>query len=1191
VILAGNVHPLVAPMMRAGLDRGRVDDAMALDRMLLVLKRPAERELALAKFMQEAHTPGAAGYHKWLTPEEFGARFGAADSDLAAVKAWLEWQGLTVGKVHPGRIAIEFSGNAGKVSAAFQTEIHRFQGAGAADSESFANVRDPQIPAALADVIKAISPMHSFHARPLVTVAGKTSFNAKTHKARPAWTYPVASTQAVFELTPGDFAVQYDLGPVYAAGTKGAGQSIGILSASNIDLELVQSYQALFGLAANLPTVVVDGNDPGLTDAATEAYLDVELAGSVAPAANVILYTSAGTILTDPLLTAGLRALEDNQVSVLSVSYGSCEAALGAGGNAAWAALWQEAAAQGITGFVAAGDSGTDGCDDAGSQQFAMGGLAVNGIGSTPYNVSVGATDFYYSNYATGGSALTTQVNSYWSGAASATATTSLLQVAPEQAWNNPFGMNASSGGVYDVYDSTILATGGGASGAALYSSAGVASGYAKPAWQAGTGVPADTARHVPDVALFGANGENFVYYPICALPGDCVNTAAGGAVSITSVGGTSASAPAMAAIQALVDQATNSRQGQANNVYYALATKTAAATAKPFNDVMYGGNQVPCYQGTAVCVLGTAGSAKGYYYDPYYTTTKGYDRATGLGSVDVANLIKGWSSMTFRSTTTTLSISPATFAHGAAVAIKATVAPATGSGVPTGSVGLVSNDAVAYANGLGVFSLATGAVSASVDNLPGGTYQVIADYSGDSAYGASASAPVTITVTPESDTLNTTGWVLNPTDNNLYPLQAGMYLPYGSEIFLEAQPVGMNEANSPLGQTAPATGAVAFTDKVGTTVLKTTQVPLNSVGIAEWTPGTLTVGTHVVSASFAGDASLAASTQAAAASVTIFRGNTSLSVTPLVTSVKAGSTVTVDLEMFSGYLPLVGTLPTGNVSVTLGNQTIVTAMKSWMYGAAGSVAGKPVQEAVVVFTNVPAGVLPLSAAYAGDTNWQGSSALYGSVNSLATKPAPAVTLTAATTSYAPNGIVTMTGTVTGTAALGAPTGTLAFTWEDGGAGYANLVQATSATTSAFTLTFPANQLANGSNLFVATYKGDANYSAQASAPLTIVQTGSDFSLTTTTQTVSVKIGASGTGMVVISPVGTFPGTVTVSCTAPAGITCTPISAAPTVSAGVADGLTFKVAGTVAAGTYAAVVTVTGGGHVHTAQILVAAHN
>jgi subtilase family serine protease len=816
VTLSGNVHPLV----QARFDRGRVEDSFSMDRLYLILKRSPERERSLGTFLQEAHTPGAAGYHKWLTPDQFGKRFGATDSDIAAVTAWLESHGLTVNKVHQGRIAIEFSGNAAQVQAAFRTEIHSFSipSARLANGETeiqYANVKDPQIPASFAPLVAGISPMHSFHNRPLIKISGKTSYNAKTHKAKGLWTYPLGGGYETFELTPADFAVQYDLGPVYAAGTTGAGQSIGILSVSNIDLSVVQAYQTLFNLPANLPTVVIDGNDPGLNDAATEAYLDVEVSGSVAPAAKVVLYTSAGSVLTDPLLTSGLRALEDNQVSVISMSYGECEAALGAAGNAAWAKLWQEAAAQGITGFVSAGDGGSAGCDDFSTQGFADGGVAVNGLGSTPYNVSVGGTDFYFSNYAVGGSALNTQINSYWSASSTAPAT-SLLKKAPEQVWNNAFRLNASNGGVYDVNNSTIIAGGGGASSAAVYPASGPATGYPKPAWQAGAGVPGDNRRDLPDVSLYAANGPNYIYYPICALPGDCVNVAAGGAVYITSVGGTSASSPAMAGIQALVDQATKSRQGQANYVYYALATKTAVATAKPFTDVTLGGNEVPCDKGTPNCYLGSAGPTKGNYAEGGYLATAGYDRATGLGTVDVATLIKDWSMVAFKPTTTTLSVTPASFAHGATFAVKATVAPKTGTGTPTGGVALISNDPQAYANGFGVFTLTGAAVNASVNNLPGGTYQVVADYSGDSAWGASASAPVTITVTPEKDTLNASGWVLNPTDNYLYPLQPGMYIPYGSELFLDAQLVGVNGAASTLGQNAPATGAVASLTRWG---------------------------------------------------------------------------------------------------------------------------------------------------------------------------------------------------------------------------------------------------------------------------------------------------------------------------------------------------------------------------------------
>ena len=1183
VTLRGNVHPLARKLAYTSNDLGMVDDSLAFDRLELVLRRSAAQNQELDQFLRDVQTPGSASYHKWLTPEEFGSRFGAADSDLAALTSWLESHGFAVEKVHPGRIALEFSGSAAQIKAAFRTEVHRFNVLDPKTGETeaqFANVSDPQIPAAFAALIAGIAPMHSFHSRPALEVMGKTKFNAKTHQAQAEWTYPATN---IYELAPADFAVQYDIASVYKAGTTGTGESIGILSASNVDLSLVEAYQKLFGLTANLPTVVIDGNDPGQNGAALEAYLDVEQSGAVAPGAKVVLYASAGSLLTDPLLTSGLRAIDDNLVGVISMSYGTCEAALGASGNGLWAALWQEAAAQGITGFVSAGDGGSAGCDDFDTQEFAEGGLAVNGMGSTPYNVSVGGTDFYYSDYAAASSTLDAQIATYWSTASSKTPAVSLLKVAPEQVWNNAFGYNAVDGGVYNPANATIVGGSGGASSAALYPSSGSPTGYPKPSWQTGAGVPADKVRDLPDVSLYASNSANYVAYPICADPGDCVNTNSSGAVVITSVGGTSASSPSMAGIQALVDQATKSRQGQADVVYYALANKTLAA--KPFRDITVGGNEVPCYSGTANCVLYSSGQAKGQYAEAGYAATTGYDRASGLGTVDVANLISNWSAASFKPSTTTLSISPTTFAHGTAVTVKATVAPATGTGTPTGSVGLESSDTVAYSNDLGVFTLSGGTLGAagvSIDTLPGGTYQVIGQYSGDGTYSASTSAPVTVTVTAEKDTLTTSGWVLNPTDGNLYPLSSGMWIPYGAQVYLDAQPVGINEVKPVLGKVTPATGAISFTDKVGTTT-KTSSIPLNDEGMAEWIPASLAVGSHTIAASYAGDASYAASTSASAATLTVFKGTTTIYVQPMETNVVAGSNVTVDLLLSSDYLPLGGTLPTGTITVTLGGSTLTVSspFKAW-----GPVGGA-IQEAVVTFTKVPAGILPLTASYSGDANWNGTASLFGSVEVLASLPAPTVTLTATTTSYTPNQTVTMTGTVTGIAGKGIPSGYLYFTWEDGSYYYYYTLQAKTSDSSAWTLTLPAAQLANGMNTFIATFKGDANYSAQSSAPLVITLNGSDFSLTTTTQEVAVAPGKSGTGSVLVAPINTYSGTVAVTCSAPTGITCSAATAAPTVGTGVSDNIAINVASTVKAGTYPAVVTASGGGHTHTAEILV----
>ena len=1162
VILHGNLHPLI----QSGTDLGAIEDSLPAGRMLLLLQRSPEQEAALAGFIQAAHTPGTPAFHQWLKPAEFGRLYGPADSDVAAVTAWLESHGLTVNHVHAGRLAIEFSGAAGQVSEAFQTHIHRYQVNG---ETHLANAADPSVPAALAPVIAGLAPLNDLHPQPLLQVLGRAQFNAKTHQTTPLWTYP-QNGGVVYVVAPGDFATQYDINSVYTAGTTGTGQSIAIVSASNVDLSLVQAYKSLFGLTANLPTVVVDGADPGQNSAAIEAYLDIEISGSVAPGASVLLYTSGGTALTNGLALAAMRAVEDDQAGVISVSYSVCEQDLGQSGNAFWSALWQQAAAQGQTVFVSAGDSGSAGCDNFDSQQVAYGGLQVNGIASTPYNIAVGGTDFFYSQYSGTPSAISSQLSTYWTTSSTTSPTVSLKQTIPEQAWNDFFGLNLYDSGNPALQPSElIVAGGGGASSAALYPS-GIAVGYPKPAWQTGTGVPTDHVRDLPDLSLFAANGYNYSFYPICASPGDCSNLTTSGAVVITGVGGTSVSSSAMAAIQSLINQSTGAWAGQANFIYYPLAAKQPSA----FHDVSIGGNRVLCYPGTANCVAGAAASnSSGYYVENGYSAGTGYDLATGLGSVDVANLIKYWNSVTFTPTTTTLSVNPATLVHGKTATVSGTVARTSGSGTPTGSVSLTGNDGMTHYAAIDDLALAAGSFYASVDNLPGGTYQLTAVYGGDGTYAASKSAPFIVTVTPENNTLSTTGWAWNPYDLNLYALSSGITLPYGAQIFLDAQPVSANATIST--EPTPATGTVTFTDKLGTATVTSTQ-PLNAAGVAEWSTGVFAPGSHTVSESYSGDPSYNPSTAATAAAFTVIPGSTSLTIKPLVTSVAAGASVAIDVILNTGYLSLYGTLPTGNVTVTLGSQSIVAPWQP--FGATGNAS----LEAVVTFSNVPAGILPLNASYAGDSNWLGSAANGGTIISLASKLTPAVMLTTSSASPAPGQTFTLTATVSGASGKPTPTGTVAFLSD--GQSFESFVNLSSGTA---TLSLPGYAAANGTNIFTAVYQGDANYNSAASNAVNVTVAQTDFSFNTLNPELSISPSGSGTSTLALAPINGFNGTITLSASAPAAITVTPAAASLALSAPATDVLTLKVAAATASGIYPLTITASGGGHVHTAQILV----
>ena len=243
-----------------------------------------EQESALREFILNAHTQSNPAYHKWLSPEQF-AVYGPADSDIATTAAWLQSHGLSISRITKGKTAIEFSGNAGQIRAAFNTEIHIYLING---EEHHANNRDPQIPAALAPVVAGITPLNDFRPKSYMRVLGQALYDPKTHMLKPEWT--ILGNPPVLALAPGDFAVQYDLNPLYNAGINGSGVTIGIIGAADVDPTTIANYRTLFGLPPVNLNVIIDSSDPtpGEGNWATgESYLDVEEAGAVAPGANI----------------------------------------------------------------------------------------------------------------------------------------------------------------------------------------------------------------------------------------------------------------------------------------------------------------------------------------------------------------------------------------------------------------------------------------------------------------------------------------------------------------------------------------------------------------------------------------------------------------------------------------------------------------------------------------------------------------------------------------------------------------------------------------------------------------------------------------------------------------------------------------------------------------------------------------
>jgi len=1112
VTLRGTVHPLA----RARSDQGAVPDSFAANRLLLMLNRPPEREADLRQFLANAHRPGSATYHKWLTPTEFGERFGPSDADIQTAKNWLTSHGFRVAEVTQSKTLIEFSGSAANVRDAFHSEIHQYSIEG---EIHYANAAELAIPEALAPLVRGVSPINSFRLRPYVRLAGPASYSRTTGKATPLFTNPGGST-GFFAIAPEDFATQYDVAPLYASGVNGSGQIIGIIGASNIDVSVANAYRQLFGLANNPPQVVIDGSDPGigrLPKSDIEAYLDVELSGAVAPNATVNLYISDGGQLQDPTVLAAIRAIEDNQASVLNLSLGGCEAGLGPSGNQFWSGLWEQAAAQGQTVLVSTGDSGSAECDFDGNPA-AMQGLAVNGIASTPWNVAVGGTDFFYADYASGPSSAAP----FWK-QSNDSSNGSLLGPLPEQPWDSPFGLNIAGD------PASITAGGGGASSCIDSTTDGSGqtvclAGYAKPVWQTAPGVPSDGVRDLPDVSLFGSDGSNLSAYAICTGTENCTATS-GSQAPVLLVGGTSASSAAMAGIMALVNQKFG-RQGQADFTLYALAGQQPSV----FHDLTNGTNNVPCLQGSPDCSLDANGD--GFYSLQEYAAGPGYDLASGLGSFDANTLVTNWNTVSFVPTTTTLSLSPTTIVHGTPVTFTASVSASSGSGTPTGDLAISTTSGLPLQKSEAI-ALSSGTASVPVDFFPGGTYQVSAQYGGDGVFGPSTSTPVSLTVTPETSSIR---FVANGPDSTVIngDAQAG----YGGHWIFSAGPLGMN-GDQVFGL---ATGTITFTD--GSNVQ---EVPINSQGVAGYSPSNLSVGTHAITLSYSGDASYQPST-AGPFTITIAKGNPSILIPFVQPSVPVGGNLQVDVVLGTAY----GTPPTGNVSVTLGTTTITAPLAS---------GNKAV--ATATFMNLQtAGSLTLSVDYPGDANWIAASATYGSVIVVApsTLLASSTALAVSPASISRGQSTNFTATVQGAPTTGpAPTGVVVF-YVNGQALLGTLVPADQ-TTSTASPSGPVSTVyfSNGSNPVVAVYSGDSVYNPSSSAPAIVNVNLSTFSFSLGTSRVVIPSGQSGSAPLILRAVDGFNMPLSLSCApSSASIGCTVNPAMPTVGGSTTATLTIN---------------------------------
>lgn len=1118
ITLRGNTHPLAQPQF----DAGTAAPDQPLHRMLLVLKRSPEQEFALRKLLDDQQDKASPNYHKWLTPDEFGTKFGPADQDVQTVTAWLQSHGFEVNRVTHGKTIIEFSGVESQVEAALHTQIHKYLVNG---EEHWANAYDPQIPAALAPVVAGVQALNNFRASTFSHLGGVISRNKDTGKLTPLNPRTPLFTlggecgvqSSCYGIGPYDFATIYDELPAWNAtpAIDGTGETLAIVGETDINPQDVTDFRNFFGLPAygqsGGPTlnVIHDGVPPGIltNGEESEADLDVEWSGAVAKGASVDFVVSQTTEVTLGVNLSALYIVDHNLAPVMSESYGICELFLGPSGNQFFSALWQQAAAQGITAMLAAGDGSSAGCDNFDAAGPATHGLQVSGFASTPYNVAVGGTDLND----------LTDASTYWNSTNNSTTQASALGYIPETTWDsnctNPvFGdlLGYSKNAEANCNNQTLISYGfvnivggsGGKSGCLNSDGqdpATCSGAYSKPSWQNASGVPGDGVRDLPDVSLFAAtDSPSGSFLILCEA--DLIEDATSCNPSdpnteFLAIGGTSASSPSFAGVMALVNQQMQARQGNANYVLYQLAKHAPTA----LHDVTAGTNEVPCATSSPNCTTSVSGDQYGILNG--YNTGAGYDLATGLGSVDVNNLVQNWNLAKFTATTTTFNLSPTSVTtHGQSVNVTGSVAPTSGSGTPTGVLTLLTSTGLSIDG----FKLSGGSVSGSTKQLPGGSYTVSAHYSGDPTFASSDSQPVSVTVGKENSEpqlqLITSDLNGNITNNN------ATTAVYGSPYFLRMNVLNSSNAAcqpNPLGEAGCPTGNVTLTDNSSSLG---GPFALNSEAYAEDFAIQLPGGSNAVTAHYSGDNSFNPSST-----------TTTFNITPAPTTISTnffGGTVGNNISTsLSVQAQSSGAVPSGTVTFFANGNPIPGTVT---YSSSSNTNNNPPTQ--VLFASFSSSTSPfpapgnytLSASYSGDANYQpvtSSGTTFAVIFGV-----PIVNLQSTANAVNAGSSVTLAATVLGGSPTIGPTGTISFVGANSGNLPGNVsyktvkdpntgnldLQGTLAITPGFTDGYFAN------------YNGDSNYPpAGVSAATIITVNGNNFVFSAKQSSASVNPGSS----------------------------------------------------------------------------------
>lgn len=534
-------------------------------------------EASLKTYVETLARPHSTTAHRYLTPAQAAAAFGALPNSQDAVIAYMQQAGFSESQTFQHHLLIGFTGTIEEAENAFHIQINNYRAP--SGRQYYAPMSDPSVPIALSTVIQSISGLDTARIYTHPPIASRKQ--ASTSNAIPHSTSCMAAEPGPTSnyYIPGQITTAYNLTGLYNAGLRGEGQTVALYELDNYVPSDISAYTSCYGgSAVPISRIVVNGGAPATPgQGAIEVELDMELVLSAAPRLASLRVYEAANDTVDAI--AEWSQIVSDAVPIVSTSWGSCESS-----NFAQAIFQQEnslfmlAAVQGQTILAASGDQGSNDCgyttpttpsvDDPASQPY------VTGAGGTTLTVTSG------SNYGS------------------------------ETAWNNGNG-NASGGGVSSL--------------------------WSMPGWQAGPGVisaassgapcwaPAGNyCREVPDVAFNADPNSGYEIY-CTALVQNGTGPCNPNTPWIT-VGGTSAAAPMWAGMIALANEKSlhdgNFNLGFLNPLLYQIGQNNSSTSYNnDFHDVTAGNNYT---------------TADG---NNEYQATPNYDMVTGLGSYNALPL------------------------------------------------------------------------------------------------------------------------------------------------------------------------------------------------------------------------------------------------------------------------------------------------------------------------------------------------------------------------------------------------------------------------------------------------------------------------------------------------------------------------------------------------------------------------